>query len=226
VNFLVEKILVTKISGEYSIIINPFGEIYPEESRANLLSLKRIMKYIEEGGVFVNVAGLAFYYSWDGKESDLTGPPYETYRLREGGILERVVLLCMSYLTDTMFYRLTKVRTTFFNPTVLTVYPISDKYFNEIDKVGGDIKVLEFRSAFRSEGNNELIPLLVAKHRIVAQQGESIFLQCYPIAAVRCGLGYLVLIGMKLEKRRKQDFEKVIKTIECIVNKLHRVGKL
>ena len=45
------------------MMINPFGESYPEEDSKNELTLNRIKEYIEQGGVFVCTGGWPFYYA-------------------------------------------------------------------------------------------------------------------------------------------------------------------
>ena len=47
-----------EMSHNHSIIVNPLGESYAEVDFANMTTFQRIRKYIEEGGVFVNVNGL------------------------------------------------------------------------------------------------------------------------------------------------------------------------
>ena len=41
----------------HQIIINPFGETYPEQDPYNYTTFSQICRYVENGGVFVNVSG-------------------------------------------------------------------------------------------------------------------------------------------------------------------------
>jgi hypothetical protein len=41
-------------SGAFSIVINPFGEAYPELGNAEGVGFKTILSYIRDGGIFVN----------------------------------------------------------------------------------------------------------------------------------------------------------------------------
>jgi hypothetical protein len=52
-------------SGTFSIVINPFGEAYPELGNAEGIGLKTILSYIRDSGIFVNSGGQPFFYSWD-----------------------------------------------------------------------------------------------------------------------------------------------------------------
>jgi hypothetical protein len=56
----------------FSIIINPFGEAYPESGNAEGVSFRAIASYIRDGGIFVNSGGQPFAYNWDVN----TGPTY------------------------------------------------------------------------------------------------------------------------------------------------------
>lgn len=220
--------LATEISKEFDIIINPFGEEYPEIDKPNLITLRKIVQFVKNGGVFVNVAGLAFFYLWDGQEEDLSGPLYETYQLNPNNlILERKIFLRASHLLDSSLFRYFGIRTTMFDPKTLSVKAVADGFFNELHKVGGISNVKEFRSAFRSEREETtLIPILKAEHTYKDQKGKQMRFSCYPISAVGCGKGYLVLNGMKLEKSRPQDFEKAVEAIRCVAHKLNSKGTL
>jgi hypothetical protein len=54
-----------QIDNSFVIIINPYGERYLEEDLARRRTFHRIKEYLKRGGIFVNTAGLAFYYMLD-----------------------------------------------------------------------------------------------------------------------------------------------------------------
>lgn len=86
----------------------------------------------------MNVAGLAFYYSWDGENEDITGQLYETYQLDSiPGLLQRKVVLQASYLMDSSLYNHFGVRTTFFSEPVIPVRSVSDEFFADLASMGG-----------------------------------------------------------------------------------------
>jgi len=60
-----ELISVSQINGKYAAIINPCGEVYPEEELLTLKTFDRIKKYLLEGGLFLCAGGLAFFYGGD-----------------------------------------------------------------------------------------------------------------------------------------------------------------
>jgi hypothetical protein len=226
--FNVDWVSASEISRKFDIIINPFGEEYPEINKPNLLTLRKIVQYVKNGGIFVNVAGLAFYYLWDGKEEDLSGPLLETYQLNPKNlILERKVFLRASHLLDSSLHKYFGLRTTMFDATILSVKAVADEFFNQLATVGGESKVKEFRSAFRSEMEEAfLIPILEAEYIIMDAHEKKMIFSCYPISVTEFGKGYLVLNGMKLEKSRPQDFEKAVEAIKCITHKLKLKGAL
>lgn len=49
----------------FSVVVNPFGESYPESGNAEGMSFRTIASYIRDGGIFVNSGGQPFTYSWD-----------------------------------------------------------------------------------------------------------------------------------------------------------------
>jgi HEPN domain-containing protein len=54
-----------KIDNSYAIVLNPFGEVYPDTDFKRRPVFEAIKEYISDGGIFVNVAGWAFYYAWN-----------------------------------------------------------------------------------------------------------------------------------------------------------------
>jgi hypothetical protein len=49
--------------GIFSVVINPFGEAYPELGNAEGTGFRTIMSYIQNGGIFINSGGQPFVYS-------------------------------------------------------------------------------------------------------------------------------------------------------------------
>ncbi len=55
--------IVTK----YAIIVNPYGETYPEEYVLRTRTLNRIERFVLDGGVFLSAGGFPFFYAFDRK---------------------------------------------------------------------------------------------------------------------------------------------------------------
>jgi hypothetical protein len=47
------------------IVVNPFGEVYPEVDFISSSSITEIRNYVWSGGVYVNVAGIPFWYRYN-----------------------------------------------------------------------------------------------------------------------------------------------------------------
>jgi hypothetical protein len=67
----------------YNAIINPYGGVYPEYDLRNFKIMNRILNYINEGGLFVNVADIPCYFAcnpsikpWRKIDTALRDAPY------------------------------------------------------------------------------------------------------------------------------------------------------
>lgn len=60
----VELTSVTKSFDTYAVVLNPYGGVYPERDLKNFETLSKIMNYVNEGGVFVNVADIPGYWAY------------------------------------------------------------------------------------------------------------------------------------------------------------------
>lgn len=228
------------LSKNYPLVINPFGEIYPEEDVANLRTLKNIKKYVDAGGVFVNVAGFPFFYMRDTREkprtSGLTGQLAEMYKMTNMNNEEIAIPTIdprFASLIDTWIYQNFGLRVNVIvrseEDALIETYPVEDEYFREIANMGGTNKVFEFRSIIRCEDEEiMIIPILKAHVDLPLRHNETETKQslCYPIAAVKYGKGYFIFIGLQLKKNRQSDFEKAIETIHKTCEKLADVGSL
>lgn len=50
---------------KFLIIINPYGGAYPENSISDLKSLDRIFSFVRNGGIYINIADIPFYYAYE-----------------------------------------------------------------------------------------------------------------------------------------------------------------
>jgi len=226
-----EKTIDLSMKKDYSIIFNPFGELYPEKDTTNLRTFQKIKEYIKNGGVFVNTAGLAFYYMWNPKTKieGLTGPMLETYTgaaktepiigstYKSSISLMPVVLTEDSPLTDTWLYKNFGVRT-----TLGSMRSLEAKNAAHFDIIDENTIIQEFRSALRCEtAEAQLIPIIRSEY-LYHPTGRTH--ECYPIAAVKYGRGYLILVGMVIKK--EEDLSLVIKAIKEIIERLRKEGSL
>lgn len=221
------------IDRDYSMLLNPFGELYLEEDTANLKTFQKIKEYIKTGGVFVNTGGLAFYYMWNPrtKIEGLPGPMLEFYTGQaltkptdNASTYESSITLSPaidpenSYLTDTWLYKNFGVRTSFWGE-----FSLEAKNTTHFDNfIIENTKIPEFRSALRCEtAEAQLIPIIRSEYKY-KHTGK--IHECYPIAAVKYGRGYLILVGMRLKEEK--DLTLVIIAIKKIIERLREKGTL
>ena len=58
-------LLTEKQLNNFSVILNPYGGVYPEENIENFTSLNRIFDYVRGGGIYINISDIPFYYAFD-----------------------------------------------------------------------------------------------------------------------------------------------------------------
>lgn len=51
-------------AAQHPIVINPYGGVYPEVELGGYRSFQEILNYVRDGGVYVNVADIPFYYAY------------------------------------------------------------------------------------------------------------------------------------------------------------------
>ncbi len=52
-------------NGAFSIVLDPFGEAYPELGSAEGAGFRTVLLYIQDGGILINSEGQSFVYSRD-----------------------------------------------------------------------------------------------------------------------------------------------------------------
>ena len=220
-----------KIGQRFAVIINPFGEAYPERDLIELSTFKTIKKFVHRGGIFVHAGGVPFYYSWDvrtgRKRSTSKDLHFSSFTSMPVG---QPALITPAYargrvpsLVDTLVRAHFHVRTTADDtPNIVSVFQTAaDRSFvMDIEQVGGTDKVEEWRAVV--EETPQFIPFLRCK---TPKFGE-----VYPLCAVPFGKGYFVLAGMTFATQAmdgniriaRAQFEKVCTTI---VNMIDRISQ-
>lgn len=188
-NDVVCMISTTQIDNKYCMILNPFGEIYPEEDLSRRKSFFRIKAYIEHGGIFVNTSGLAFYYMFDTRTGQrfITGEPLEVRMENQPAVFRGFTNPIYSWLRENFQVRIT----VFPQPEPLEVYQLPEDrtIIGDLVNIGGTNEVNEWRA---SVYHPSLIPFLRSlKPRHNPNE------ECYPLAAIKHGIGYLLLTGFK-----------------------------
>lgn len=213
--YLVEKISISKVGNEYAVIINPFGEVYPEMDVKKRFAFNHLKEYVEDGGILVNVAGFPFFYAWDvikGLETPIVDEKMlvpESVRI-EGEKLYVDRFRPLLNFAGSLSWRDLGIITTadtrdMSGSNQLDVYQdnADKEVVGDIVNLGGENKVFEFR-AVRKDATEEVIPLLRAK--------RPDFGEIYPIAAIKRGFGYVLAGGM--HTKTSSEFEKLTVAID------------
>jgi hypothetical protein len=204
--FEVEQIHWLEISSKYAIIVNPFGEIYVEGDKRNLVTYEKIKEFVAEGGIFCCTGGFPFYYYWN----PIIERPIDTTprtRTTQGDLIEDNRYFTDSLVTQDFGAIITNDPR---EPTLIRTYQEREdiEFFGNLSGVGGTDIVWEFRSL--SKETRGLIPGLRVKHENEVK---------FPLAAITYGKGYLIVAGMAL-KRTEIEFEKLGKGLVAFTNEI------
>ena len=210
----VQGISVSEVSNEVAIIINPFGEAYPEKDVKKRFAFNLLKDYVADGGLLVNTGGFPFFYAWDVSEGrqqpivDVTTLVPERIGITDGKVVIDRFKTLLNF-AGSLFWREFDALTTgdtqeFSGINELKVYQTKEdkKIAGDLINVGGRNKINEFR-ALRKETKG-LIPLLRAS--------RPDFGEVYPIAAVQHGWGYLIVGGM--HTKTNVEFEKLVVALD------------
>ena len=222
VKYEIEKIPISKVGNEFAVIINPFGEAYPEKDVKKKFAFNILKNYVEDGGVLVNVAGFPFFYAWDvikGSEEPVVDEKTlvpESVRIEGEKFFVNRFYILLNFAGSLLWRELGAI-TTADTPKLsgineLEVYQNADdkKIVGDIVNVGGENKVHEFR-ALRKETKG-LIPFLRAR--------RPDFEEIYPIAAVQIRFGYLIVAGMNTKS--SSELEKLVVAVDNFCDYLSR----
>lgn len=210
----IEKIPISKVGNEFAVIINPFGEAYPERDVKKRIAFNILKNYIEDGGVLVNVAGFPFFYAWDvtkGAEEPIVDEKTlvpESVRIQGKELYVDRFRLLLNFAGSLLWRELDAITTSetpeFGGVNQLEVYQKEEdrEIVGDIVDAGGEKKIHEFR-ALRKETKG-LTPFLRAQ--------RPDFGEVYPIAAVNIGFGYLIVGGM--HTKSSSEFEKLALAVD------------
>jgi hypothetical protein len=190
-------------SGAFSIVINPFGEAYPEVGSAEGVGLRTILSYIQDGGIFINSGGQPFVYSWDvntGSHSLLVNfvpiLSYEESNYDDGmPVLSRNESLAIPQ-EALILKRYFDVETEWDHPETEIVGPIEVEI--EYDKILGNDRLKTKARVYRP------VRQLSDKFQPLVHSSESLWGgTVYPVTAIMFGRGFLIQTGMNLDEERE-----------------------
>lgn len=194
----IKMISIADINSSYSLLINPFGDNFPEENLKLHTSFYKICEYIKNGGFFV-CSGGAFY----AHQNTINSSTCEAVIVKETNgsqSLEHSLLF-------QEFGVLTTGDNTENEKNNVDVYQLDEdrKIFGQIVDEGSGSSIKRFRAV--TEKSSDFIP-------IVREKGNKSF----PVAVIRYGEGYLIHFGMHLESTNSQEFKIVANVLNKIIN--------
>lgn len=197
-SWIVETGPLQSIETEHlEIIVNPFGEVYPEEDLSLHKTLTKIADWVYNGGVYVNVAGYPFWW----QHNPLTGVTTESGRwdLKVKSSTQQVSGQLKPLLSDTLLGISPDMD--FQKSVVKGAQEDSDRRrFGEIAGAGGPNDVYVFRPYTVST------PLMIPMLR--SDDGKIII-----IGAVPYGDGFFLFAGLEIDQSTPA-FDKVVAAIE------------
>jgi hypothetical protein len=181
----------------FQVLLNPFGEVYPEADPKGYSSFSEICDYVYGGGVYVNVAGIPFWYSHDPRN------PIFATKVIHAGYIQREIkddreLLTMRSLFHNLFPQLGELT----EPFAVTPHQTdSDRTrFGDIAAAGGTTNITVFR-AYKPQTPG-MIPLL-------RSPGPDMWI----IGALKYGDGAFLVAGVSMADRKEPTFDKILAAI-------------
>jgi hypothetical protein len=98
-NLKVKVGMIKKNFHRYSVIVNPYGGVYPETDLVRLETLDRIFTYVAEGGLFVSVADIPGFWAYSEnlkRKRHATSPVW--YRTEERGLVGEITFMLTPFM--------------------------------------------------------------------------------------------------------------------------------
>jgi len=191
----VKLLNIVELNSTYSMVINPFGDNFPEEDLKLHTTFYKICEYIKKGGIFICTGG-SFY----AHQNTLNSSKHETIIVKQ--------INGQQNLSDTFFFQEFGAKTTGDNSEnekrkVQVIQNEKDvSIFGSI--IDDKISVKRFRSI--TEISSDYLP-------IIREKGNKSF----PACIIRYGEGYIVHFGMYLESSNSSEFSIIIKIINRVI---------
>jgi hypothetical protein len=201
--YVVSRINASEISNRFALVLDPFGEAYPEKDFQERIVFDIIKNYVDDGGIFATTGGFAFFYGWDvnpNVQGDRARPilddrimlPLIVRPAAENTFIVEQFQVSFSF-SGSLLWKYLGAQTTANAGSVNGSYE-GPVYQNPEDRdivgnlvdVGGSDRVQEFRGLTPNSTN--CVPLLRLR--------RPDFGEVYPIAALRRGRGFFVIGGL------------------------------
>jgi hypothetical protein len=229
-----EFITVSEINDRFVAIINPYGEVYPEEELLTLKTFERVKKYISDGGIFHTAGGLAFFYGGDIRSPSRNVALADELQvfiplpppLPAGALQPQNTYPPMYSLTSTLLQKNFGAVTTWRDTERSRCFQRGEdrRFVGDIANQGGIDEVLHFRAI--REPLRRCLPFL--RVQPANWQGD-----VYVIAGIPYGKGCLILNGFDLRDNtqytnpqwsatiHRANFEKICYALKNLLNNRH-----
>ncbi len=213
---------ISQMDNSYGIVVNPFGESYPEKptTSSRTPAFKLICDYIFNGGIFLSSGGLPFTYYWDVQtgsqvNANIVVPNVPTHILwnTHQGIPQfqvRTTSLLLNNLLQITFNVMTTMDETTpgrTGPTNVTLFQNSnDTAYWRCPLVNTNVN--EFRSISPQRSSNAVPIVRAIRH------GSEV----WPVSFVKYGYGVLLHVGVDLISGNITESELALKVVEGVVS--------
>ena len=215
----VSRIPASQISNRFALILNPFGEAYPEKDLDERIIFDVIKDYVADGGIFVTTGGFAFFYGWDvspNAQGDRARPilddrifvPVRIRATEQNTFVVEQFRVALPF-AGSLLWRQLGAQTTGDTPTHSGAYedqayqtPEDQNVVGDLTNVGGSDHIQEFRGLKPNSTN--CLPLLRLR--------RPDFGEVYPIAAIQHGRGYFIIGGVN--NVRQIEFDKLSTAVD------------
>jgi hypothetical protein len=197
-----ELITTSEINNSYSIIINPFGDVFPEQDTKLHKTFYSICEFVKNGGIFIVTGGAFFSH-----QNTIHSVKHEWVftKTTEGLQSLKDSFLFLEFGIQTTGDQYQNGQRVLQEPIEIEIYqkPVDKYYMGEMVLPS---KIKRFRAS-TSETSN-YIPFVREKDD-----------KSYPIVAVRYGKGFLIHAGVFLESEASAEFRMIINVISNLVKK-------
>lgn len=187
----IKMIPVLEISNKFSIIINPFGDNFPEEDTKLHKTFYRICEYIKNGGIFLCTGG-AFWAHQNTKISEKSD--WALKNIEEGGQNLKYSFLYFDF----------GIEPTGGDPKEVNCYQKDEDKLYCGELLTETTKIKLFRAI--TDNTSDYIPIIREKDN-----------KSFPIALIRYGNGFLIHAGMHLTSAESIEFKLLIQIIKSLV---------
>jgi HEPN domain-containing protein len=217
--FNVSRISASEISNRFAVILDPFGEAYPEKDFRERVVFDIINDYVADGGLFVTTGGFAFYYGWDvnpNVQGDRARPILDDrvflpviIRLGAQNTFAVEQFRAALPFSGSLLWKQLGAQTTGDTPAHSGSYvgqvhqtPEDQSVVGDLVNIGGSDRIREFRAL--TPGSANCLPLLRLRR---PDLGE-----VYPICAIHHGRGYFIIGGMN--NASQVEFDKLANAVD------------